>query len=173
MLVAHSLATSETIRNLGIIFDCHMSMSHHISHICSTVTFYLRNIARIRRFIDQSACHNAVRSLVLSHIDYCNGFSIPFIRLNWIMCNNYKILVALKDRYKSRVRKIVPRLCLLGMYQGQAQAEIISQTPLHISETKRNHHKPTWMHILKCIKLLCTKVSYKILLKLFEKKERI
>ena len=44
-----------------------MSMSHHISHICTTVTFYLRNIVRIRRFIDQSACHSGVRSLVLSH----------------------------------------------------------------------------------------------------------
>ena len=54
------------------------------SHICSTVTFYLRNIARIRRFIDQSACHNAVRSLVLSRIDYCNGLlsSIPSTQLD-------------------------------------------------------------------------------------------
>ena len=59
------ISPSETLRNLGVIFDRRMSMSHHISHICSTVTFYLRNIARIRRFIDQSACHNAVRSLVL------------------------------------------------------------------------------------------------------------
>ena len=50
------ISPSETIRNLGVIFDHRMSMSHHISHICSTVTFYLRNIARIRRFIDQSAC---------------------------------------------------------------------------------------------------------------------
>ena len=67
------ISPSETIRNLVVILDRRMSMSHHISHICSTVTFYLRNIARIRRFIDQSACHNAVRSLVLSRIDYCNG----------------------------------------------------------------------------------------------------
>ena len=79
------ISPSETIRNLGVIFDHRMSMSHHISHICSTVTFYLRNIARIRRFIDQSACHNAVRSLVLSRIDYCNGL------LNWIVCNDFKI----------------------------------------------------------------------------------
>ena len=42
------------------------------------------NIARIRRFIDQSACHNAVRSLVLSRIDYCNGLlsSIPSTQLD-------------------------------------------------------------------------------------------
>ena len=77
------VSPSETIRNLGVIFDHRMSMSNHISHICSTVTFYLRNIARIRRFIDQSACHNAVRSLVLSRIDYCNALlsSIPSTQL--------------------------------------------------------------------------------------------
>ena len=78
------ISPSESIRNLGVIFDRRMSMSHHISHICSTVTFYLRNISRIRRFIDQSACHNAVRSLVLSRIDYCNSLlsSIPITQLN-------------------------------------------------------------------------------------------
>ena len=67
-----------------MIFDHRMSMSHHIFHICSTVTFYFMNIARIRRFIDQSACHNAVRSLVLSRIDYCNGLlsSIPSTQLD-------------------------------------------------------------------------------------------
>ena len=77
------ISPSETIRNLGVIFDHHMSMSHHISHICSTVTFYLRNIAKIRRFIDQSACRNAVRSLVLSRINYCNRLlsSIPSTQL--------------------------------------------------------------------------------------------
>ena len=75
-----STLPSETIRNLGVIFHLRLSMSHHISHICSTV----RNIARIRRFIDQSACHNAVRSLVLSRIDYCNGLlsSIPSTQLD-------------------------------------------------------------------------------------------
>ena len=78
------ISPSETIRNLGVIFDSRMSMSRHISHICSTVTFYLKNISRIRRFIDQSACHNAVRSLVLSRIDYCNSLlsSIPVTQLN-------------------------------------------------------------------------------------------
>ena len=77
------ISPSKTIRNLGVVFDSCMSMSHHISHICSMATFYLRNIAKIRRFIDQSACHNAVRSLVLSRIDYCNGLlsTIPSTKL--------------------------------------------------------------------------------------------
>ena len=48
------ISPTETIRNLGVIFDTRMLMSPHISHICRTVTYYIRNIARIRRFIDKS-----------------------------------------------------------------------------------------------------------------------
>ena len=48
-----------------------------------TVTFHLRNISRIRRFLTQSACNNAIRSLVLSRLDYCNGLlsTIPVTQL--------------------------------------------------------------------------------------------
>ena len=39
----------------------------------------LRNIMRIRRFIDKGICHHAVRSLVFSRLDYCNDLlsSVP------------------------------------------------------------------------------------------------
>ena len=65
---------SQTIRNLGDhLFDFNMSMAAHITNLSRTITFHLRNITRIRRFIDNDTCHHAVRSLVLSRLDYCNG----------------------------------------------------------------------------------------------------
>ena len=50
------------------------------------ITFHLRNISRIRRYITQSACNNAIRSLVLSRLDYCNGLlsTIPVTQLDRI-----------------------------------------------------------------------------------------
>ena len=60
---------SETIRNLGAFFDSHMTMSSHINNVTKTVTFHLRNIGRIRKYIDQTTCHHAVRSLILSRLD--------------------------------------------------------------------------------------------------------
>jgi hypothetical protein len=83
---------SKTIRNLGAFFDSQMTMSSHIINVSKTVTFHLRNIGRIRKYIDKSTCHHAVRSLILSRLDYCNGLlsSLPstyIIRLqrlqNW------------------------------------------------------------------------------------------
>ena len=61
-------------------------MADRVSQICTTVTFHLRNISRIRRYITQPACNNAIRSLVLSRLDYCNGLlsTIPVNQLDRI-----------------------------------------------------------------------------------------
>ena len=50
-----------------------MNMSGQISAICKSVNFHIRNLWRIRKFITREACHHAVRSLVLSRIDYANS----------------------------------------------------------------------------------------------------
>ena len=56
-----------------------MTMTSHITNFSRTITLHLRNILRIRRYIDADTCHHAVRSLILSRIDCCNGLlsSLP------------------------------------------------------------------------------------------------
>ena len=61
-----------SIRNLGVIFDQHMTMSEHVTQLCRSINWQIRNIYRFRRFIDFETCHRIVRSLVLSKLDYCN-----------------------------------------------------------------------------------------------------
>ena len=58
---------SERVRNLGIIFDSQMSMSGHVNNLCSSLSYQLRNISIIRRFLDYDTCtcHLVVRVLVL------------------------------------------------------------------------------------------------------------
>ena len=63
---------SQSIRNLGVVFDQHMTMSHHITPLSKSVNWNIRNIYRIRRFIDTDTCSHIVRSIVLSKLDYCN-----------------------------------------------------------------------------------------------------
>ena len=50
---------------------------HHTSPMSVALSFF--TISRIRRYIDKDTCHHAVRSLILSRIDYCNGLlsSLP------------------------------------------------------------------------------------------------
>ena len=64
---------STSVRNLGIIFDDHMSMTQHINSLMSSVNFHLRNIRRIAKYLDQDTKHHVVRCLILSRLDYGNA----------------------------------------------------------------------------------------------------
>ena len=64
---------SKDIRNLGIMFDDVMSMSTQVTTLSRSIIYHLRNITRIRRFMDSVTCSNVVRSLVLSRLDYGNA----------------------------------------------------------------------------------------------------
>ena len=44
----------DSVRNLGIVFDSSMSMTPQITSLCTTLNFQLRNISRIRKFLDQA-----------------------------------------------------------------------------------------------------------------------
>ena len=39
-----------SIRNLGVIFNQHMTMSDHVTQLCRSINWQIRNIYRFRRF---------------------------------------------------------------------------------------------------------------------------
>ena len=67
------ITSSDSVRILGVIFDSTMSMSSHISSISRSLNYHLRNIGRIRCYIDEDTWNHTLRSLVISRIDYCNS----------------------------------------------------------------------------------------------------
>ena len=50
-----------------------MTMSQHVSTVCRSVNYHIRNIGKIRKYIDYDTCHVSARALVLSRLDYCNS----------------------------------------------------------------------------------------------------
>ena len=70
---------SAHVKNLGVIFDHSLTMSDHITYLSRSLNWQIRNLSRIQRFLNFDACHNAVRALILSRLDYCcslfNGIS--------------------------------------------------------------------------------------------------
>ena len=68
-----TIQPSMKVRNLGVIFDKYMTMDDHVTSVCKTVNYHLRNLGRIRKFIDIDTCHAAVRALITSRLDYCNS----------------------------------------------------------------------------------------------------
>uniref|UniRef100_A0A669EGD2 Reverse transcriptase domain-containing protein n=1 Tax=Oreochromis niloticus TaxID=8128 RepID=A0A669EGD2_ORENI len=68
-----TLASSNAVRNLGVIFDQDMSFNAHIKQICKTAFFRLRNISKIRNILTRSDAKKVVHAFITSRLDYCNS----------------------------------------------------------------------------------------------------
>ena len=64
---------SEKVRDLGVILDQTLSFDDHISTICQSAHFHIRNIGRIRNVLSFDACATLIHALIGSRLDYCNS----------------------------------------------------------------------------------------------------
>ena len=80
----HSLPTSITIgnvqipfkqsvNNIGLTLDCHLTMNAHVSNIARRYYFELHRLASIRRFLTSTSTATLASAFALSRIDYCNS----------------------------------------------------------------------------------------------------
>ena len=67
------VAASQLARSLGIIFDEHMSFHPHVSSICRSSFYHLRNPSRIRKYLTKESAAVAVHAFATSKLDYCNA----------------------------------------------------------------------------------------------------
>ena len=67
-----NIVSSNSARNLGVIFDKCMKLDYHIS-VCKSTYFHLRNIGSIRNILSNNACAQLIHSLVTVRLDYCNS----------------------------------------------------------------------------------------------------
>ena len=61
------------VRNLGVIFDKHMTMEKQVNKMCRNAYFNIRNLAKIRNCLDTETTKTAVHALVTPHLDYGNA----------------------------------------------------------------------------------------------------
>ena len=76
--------TKQIVTNLGSWFDSQLSISTHISKLCSSAFFHLHNIRRIRKFLSPVETKSLVHAFVTSRVDYCNSllYGLPASQLN-------------------------------------------------------------------------------------------
>ena len=58
--------------NLGLQMDALMSGDAHVSKLCSTYYYTLRNIGRIRKWLTCDTAKVIIQGLVIARLDYCN-----------------------------------------------------------------------------------------------------
>ena len=59
---------------INVMFDEHMSFHAHVSSICRSSFYHLRNLSRIRKYLTKEASLVVVHAFVTSKLDYCSAF---------------------------------------------------------------------------------------------------
>ena len=72
-ILGESLKPSDSAKNLGVTFDSNMSLSQHVSALCRSCFCNIRDLCRIRRFINKKTLVTLANALVVSRLDYCNA----------------------------------------------------------------------------------------------------
>ena len=71
-------------RNIGVIFDNTVTMSFHINNIVKVAFYHLRNIAKIRKYINVTTAEVLVHAFINSKLDFCNSLllGLPKYEIN-------------------------------------------------------------------------------------------
>ncbi len=64
---------SKSTKNLGVVFDHDFTFRPHISKICSSCHYYIRDIRRIRKYLSLDQAKTLATALVMPRLDYCNS----------------------------------------------------------------------------------------------------
>ena len=67
------ITPSSQAQNLGVIFDSTMTLKPHISNIVRVSSFHIRNISRIRKYLNQSAAEQIIHAFVTSRLHNGNA----------------------------------------------------------------------------------------------------
>ena len=101
--------TKPVVRNLGSWFDSQLSMSTHISSLCSSAFFHLHNISRIRKLLSPVETNSLVHAFVTYRVDYCDFlllYGLPASQLNKVqhVLNTAERLVCCAPRFSHVTR---------------------------------------------------------------------
>ena len=80
----YNCTLSDSVKNLGVTLDCHLTMKTRVSNLVRSANFELRCISSIRHLLSTDATKTLVSAFVLSRLDYCNSllFGCPQYLLN-------------------------------------------------------------------------------------------
>ena len=72
VIASETVDCSTIARNIGVIFNNSLSVLPHVTAVCKSSFFLLRNIFKIRKFLSYDACKILIHAFITSRIDHCN-----------------------------------------------------------------------------------------------------
>ena len=72
-LLDHEITPTYSAQNLGVVFDGGLNFRKHISLVCRSCYYHVRDLRRLRRCLTSEVSKTIAAALVSSKLDYCNG----------------------------------------------------------------------------------------------------
>ena len=129
--VIHAVSS---VRNLGSVFDNHLTMESHVSNTCKSAFFHLHNIGIIRKYLTREVTETLIHSFVTSKLDNLNA-----------------LLIGLPMNTIAKLQKV--QNCSARLVTGSARSE-------HISPVLDKLH---WLRVTERIEYKILLLVYKCL----------
>jgi hypothetical protein len=113
---------SNAVRNLGFLLDPHLTMEKQINKICQISMFHLKNISRIRYFIDEDTAKLLINAFVTSRLDYCNSLLSGMSKNIYVNFKRYKIMQP--EQLLLKTNMITFPMCLKTSIGCQSEREL-------------------------------------------------
>ena len=126
-------------RNLGVTFDCNMSLERHVTNISRTAYYHHHSIGRIRRYLEQGHTKQLVHALVnvISRTYCCNS-----------LLNGLSVAVVEKLQ---RVQNACARVILIRSKRDHVTPMLLE---LHWLPVKSHHIQDPTSHLLNASMVL-------------------
>ena len=108
-----NVAPSTSVRSLGVTLDRHLQMSEHVNSLCKSAFFSLKNISKIRKFLNHENTERLVHAFISSKIDYCNSilYGLPGEELDKIQrVQNAAARLVTKNKKFTNITPVLTRL---------------------------------------------------------------
>ena len=117
----NTITQSESARNLGVVLDSNLNFDCHISSICRSSFFFVRQLRQLRSSLDFDSAVILANSIVHSKLDYCNALfsGLPqssISRLQRIQ-NSLARIVCNSTRFSASTTSLLQRLHWLPITQ--------------------------------------------------------
>jgi hypothetical protein len=67
------ITPSTSAKNIGVIMNSCASMDDHISSICKSSFLYIRNIGKLKPYLDRASLETIIHAFITTKLDYCNS----------------------------------------------------------------------------------------------------
>jgi hypothetical protein len=107
-----AIEPSDSLKLLGVTYDCKLTFNSHINNVCKSVNVHLRSLKHIRKYLDKQTANIVATSIIASRLDYCNALLAGITEYNMKRLQNLQTHAAkiVTQNYQNHQRNLLTEL---------------------------------------------------------------